>query len=129
MLFINIRDDVEIDIDELYHIGDIRSVINLNQKFYVLANKCDNLIGYHLIEIDENYPDSKEPKYLINWKSKLDIGNASLYSMWNNKKETDYLVVSIKSIHINTYTVLIINLETRKIEYRFESYHLWENNI
>ena len=54
VLFINIRDDIEIDIDELFHISDIRSVINLNQKFYVLANKCDNLLGYHLIEIDEN---------------------------------------------------------------------------
>lgn len=79
MLFINIRDDIEIDIDELFHISDIRSVINLNQKFYVLANKCDNLLGYHLIEIDENYPDTKDPKFLINWKSKLDIGDANLY--------------------------------------------------
>jgi len=129
VLFINIRDDVEIDIDELFHIGDIRSVINLNQKFYVLANKCDNLLGYHLIEIDENYPDTKEPKFLINCKSKLDIGNASLYLVWNDQKEKDYLVVSYKSIHINTYTVLMVNLETRKIEYRLESYHLWENNI
>jgi uncharacterized protein YueI len=129
VLFINIRDDVEIDIDELFHIGDIRSVINLNQKFYVLANKCDNLLGYHLIEIDENYPDTKEPKFLINWKSKLDIGNASLYLVWSDKKEKDYLIVSYKSIHINTYTVLMVNLETRKIEYRLESYHLWENNI
>ena len=129
VLFINIRDDIEIDIDDLYHISDIRSVINLKQKFYVLANKCDNLLGYHLIEIDENYPDTKEPCFLINQKSKLDIGNANIYLIWNEKKEKDYLMVSYKSIHINTYTILMINLETRKIEYRYEHYHLWENNI
>jgi hypothetical protein len=61
VLFLNIEKDEEIDIDNLFHIGDIRSVINVNEKFYVLANKCDKLLGYYLIEIDENNPKSKKP--------------------------------------------------------------------
>ena len=52
-----------------------------------------------------------------------------MYLVWSDKKEKGYLIVSYKSIHINTYTVLMVNLETNQIEYRFESYHLWENNI
>lgn len=38
-------------------------------------------------------------------------------------------MVSYKAVHINTYNVLIVNLSTRMIEYRYESYHLWEANI
>lgn len=86
MLFLNIEKDEEIDIDNLFHIGDIRSVINVNEKFYVLSNKCDKLLGYYLIEIDENNPKSKKPMFLINWKSKLDIGDAELYLIENKDR-------------------------------------------
>ena len=47
----------------------------------------------------------------------------------NVEKDTKHLMVSYKSIHINTYNVLIVNLETKLIEYRYECYHLWEANI
>ena len=129
MLFLNIEKDEEIDIDNLFHIGDIRSVINVNEKFYVLSNKCDKLLGYYLIEIDENNPKSKKPMFLINWKSKLDIGDAELYLIENKDRGELQLAVSYKSVHINTYNILMVNLDTKMIEYRHESYHLWEANI
>jgi hypothetical protein len=66
---------------------------------------------------------------LINWKSKLDIGDAGLFMVENSDEGTKHLMVSYKSIHINTYNVLIVNLESKLIEYRYESYHLWEANI
>lgn len=83
MLYLNISNDEEIDIDNQYHIGDIRSVVNINEKFYVLANKCDKLLGYYLIEIDEKDPTLQDPTFLINWKSKLDIGDAGLFMVEN----------------------------------------------
>ena len=53
--------------------------MNFNQKFYVLANKREKLLGYYLIEIDQQSPNKLKPNFLINWKCKLDIGDASLF--------------------------------------------------
>ena len=49
VLFVDISGDEEVDIDNLYHIGDIRSIHYYDKKFYVLANKCERLLGYYLI--------------------------------------------------------------------------------
>jgi len=40
-----------------------------------------------------------------------------------------YLVLSYKSIYINTYNVLVVDLETKLIQFRHEKYHLWEAKI
>jgi len=56
VLYIDIVKSVEIDIDNRFLIGDIRSIVNIDKKFYVLANKCEKLLGYYLVEIDENEP-------------------------------------------------------------------------
>ena len=56
MLYLDIEKDQEVDIDNLYHIGDIRSVVHSNEKFYILSNKCEKLLGYYLIEVDEQNP-------------------------------------------------------------------------
>jgi len=34
-----------------------------------------------------------------------------------------------KSIHINTYNVILVDLKTKMIIYRHESEHLWEASI
>ena len=80
VLFVDINRKEEVDIDNLYKIGDIRSIVYTDKKFYILANKCERLLGYYLIAIDEKKPgDVTNPNMLINWKSKLDIADANLY--------------------------------------------------
>lgn len=79
VLLVDFIKENEIDIDEMYHIGDIKCIVNLKSKFYILANKCLRMLGYYLIEIDEAYPDQPLPQYIINWKSRLDFGDAQLF--------------------------------------------------
>ena len=110
------KDDHELDIDNEYKVGDIRSVVYVEQvgKFYMLANKCQGMLGYYLMEIDGLDPCNEEPLLLINWKSKLDIGDASMFTI-NHKDRGRYLVLSYKSIYINTYNVLVISLKNKLI--------------
>ena len=56
VLFVDINRKEEVDIDNLYKIGDIRSIVYTDKKFYILANKCERLLGYYLIAIDEKKP-------------------------------------------------------------------------
>ena len=39
------------------------------------------------------------------------------------------MVCSFKSIGINTFNVVVINLETKMIRYWHESYQLWESEV
>lgn len=66
VIWLNLNTQKEIDIDNDYNIGDIRSIINIDNIFYILANKSNKHIGYFLIEFDEINPAQKEPKYIIN---------------------------------------------------------------
>lgn len=94
-----------------------------------MANKRKGLLGYYLIEIDEKDPETEKSHLLINWKSKLDIGDAAMFFIKNTEKDIDYLVLSYKSIYINAYNVLVIDLKTKLIQFRYEKYHLWEAKI
>ena len=80
VLWVNIRTADECDIDEVYNLGDIKSIIHVDDKFYVLANKFDRKLGYFLLELPEKKPKSDEPpKFLIRWTNKLEIGDAALH--------------------------------------------------
>ena len=83
VLYINFAQDVEYDIDEHFQISNIRSIIysTEEQKYYLLANKCQELIGYYVIELEESELNQSIlcPNFLMNHKSKLDIGDADLH--------------------------------------------------
>jgi len=42
---------------------------------------------------------------------------------------TSGIVVCYKSIYINSYNILLVNLQTNMIVFRHEHYHLWEASI
>ena len=129
VLLVDFINEEEIDIDEMYHIGDIKCIVNFKSKFYILANKCLRMLGYYLIEIDESNPEQPVPQYIINWKSRLDFGDAQLFFLDDDHEENQGLVVCYKSIYINTYNILLINLQTKMIVYHYESKHMWEVEI
>ena len=52
VLWVNIKKKIEIDIDEQYLLGDIKSLKKEKNKFYVLANKYQRKLGYFLLELD-----------------------------------------------------------------------------
>ena len=91
------------------------------QKFYVLANKYKRKLGYYLLELDTDLYDSiNEPRYILKWENKLEIGDAGLAQMVFEGE--DCLVVSYKSMHVNSYSVLIVGIDSCKAKYKHESY-------
>ena len=59
MLFVDITNDKEVDIDEKEDISDVMNVVADDHYFYVLANKKKKIIGYYLflIDIDKAHDD------------------------------------------------------------------------
>ena len=117
------------ELDYIYKISDIRSVIYCeeNNKFYVFANRSKGFLGQYLYELDETNLDEDGQiiaNVLINQQSLLDNGDTNLFLIDGEK-----LVLSYKCIYINTYNVQIIDLESKRIDIRHESYHLWETSI
>jgi hypothetical protein len=65
-----------------------------------------------LLKIDIENP-SKPAEYLIQWSNKLDIGNCDMHILKEvdaNGNEERSIVVSYKSIGINTFNVFVIDL-------------------
>lgn len=67
--------------------------------------------------------------YLINWSNKLDIGNCDMQMMTEIKKDDEgrstrekSIVISYKSVGINTFNVFVIDLQTNLIKYWHEGY-------
>ena len=104
--------DKLIDLDEQFDICHIKQIIYDidDQAFYILSNKYQKKIGMYLIRFDEENPTKND--FLIKVKNKLDIGDASICVMRDDDKKFKELVVSFKSININTFNMVIIDIST-----------------
>ena len=78
---------MEIDVDDKFLLGDIKSILFKNNKFYVLANKSEKKLGYFLLELDHDLNLCKAPKYVIKWENKLEIDDASLNIFQYDEKD------------------------------------------
>tara|TARA_B110000285_G_scaffold78424_1_gene90297 strand:+ start:2111 stop:2329 length:219 start_codon:yes stop_codon:yes gene_type:complete len=72
-------------------------------------------LGFFIIRID-----AKDPKadymFLTKWKNKLDIGDASLNVLRHEDihgHEFKELIISYKSININTYNVTVMDISNK----------------
>ena len=117
ILYVNTENKYELDIDDQEDISAIQNIISDRNNFYILANKKESRLGYFLLSISIDEPD-EPPEYLIRWSNKLDIGNCDMHLL----KETDKsgvnqnsIVISYKSIGINTFNVFVIDLKTKLI--------------
>ena len=123
-IYYNHRTRVFVDLDELFSISNIKEIIHDHEEkvFYMLANKYHQRLGMFLVKFDENKPDSH--KFVIKWKNKLDIADADVNIVRNTKKQFKELVVSFKTIYMNTYNVQVIDIstDTEKLLFRHESF-------
>ena len=127
MLYVDIVNKREVDIDEQEGIASIQNILYHKGRFFVLANKRDSRLGYYLLSLDADDPENGA-EYLIQWSHKLDIGNCDLQILTEGDSES--IVVSYKSIGINTYNVFVIDLNNAKlIKYWHEGYQLWESPV
>ena len=61
-----------------------------------------------MIRVSEE--DPSDYQFLIKWTNKLDIGDPNLYILKNEEKGHKELIVSYKSIFINTYNVMCLDI-------------------
>lgn len=110
----------------------IQNIISDSHNFYCLANKKEQRLGFYLFSVNMDDPD-KTSEYLIKWTNKLDIGNCDMHIMNEMDKKTEKMqskiVVSFKSIGINTFNVFVIDLQDKLIKYWHEGYQLWESAV
>jgi len=112
ILHVDLDSGIETDLDDQEEIGQIENILCDDDHFYIMANKKEGRLGYYLLYHPIDQPMNTD--YLIRWGNKLDIGDCDLQLM----EEKDYktgkmersIVVSFKSIGINTYNVLVISL-------------------
>lgn len=128
ILYVDMRNGNEIDLDDREEVSALQNIITDNEYFYVLANKKEKRLGYYLFKVNILNPE-EESEYLINWTNKLDIGNCDLFLLGASGSDGKSIVISYKSIGINTYNVFIIDLDTSLIKYWNESFHLWESDV
>jgi len=74
--------------------------------------------------------DPTKSKFLIKWKNKLDIGDPNIFVMRNYAKKLKELIISYKTIFINTYNVVCMDIsveDEQTLIFRHESFQLWES--
>ena len=114
-VLIDTEKQTEVDLDELFEVIDILSLQYdmEDKKFYFLCNSLKSIIGFYLIAFDERDPISFE--FICRWQHKLNIGDANMFIMRGQDKDGTVfkeLVVSYKTIFINTFNVVVQDLST-----------------
>jgi len=120
-LMVDMKHQLEVDVDDNEEISNITNIIYGENQFYVMANKKCGKLGYFLFSLDTNDPEAPA-HYFLNWSNRLDIADCDMALMMdkNTRKKTN-MVVSYKNIGINTYNVFVYNLKTKLIMYNFEA--------
>ena len=99
----------------------------------MLANKYKGRLGLFVVRLFEL--DPKMYSFLLKIKNKLDVGDANLQVLRNKEKEYKELIVSYKTIYLNSYNVTSIDLSQKSAHgdyttvFRHESFQLWETSV
>jgi hypothetical protein len=114
-IYKDIKKGIEIDLDDKFNIGIIKEIIHDGEDhvFYILANKFDEKLGFFIIRMDEFNPESNF-QFLTKYKNKLDIGDCDIFVMRSKGSSLKELVVSFKTIYINTYNIIIYDISSSK---------------
>lgn len=92
--------------------------------FYFLSNKYDEKLGFFVFSICEQ--DPLDHRFFIKYKNKLDIGDADIYILRSKKNRLKEIVISYKTIYINTFNILVMDISAKTTEksiiFRHESF-------
>ena len=95
----------------MFEVNIIKKIIfdEEEKQFYFLSNKKKGNIGFFLLKFNEDDPYCFTD--LTMWKHRLDIDSCDLFILRGQDKITkNYykeLVISYKTIYINTYNVVV----------------------
>ena len=115
-IYLDLIKKSEVDLDDLYQIGCMKEIIYDHEDgvFYILANKFEEKLGFFIIRMNEKNPT--QHTFLTKWKNKLDLGDANIFVLRHGKGDQHYkeLIISYKTIYINTYNVTVIDISQDK---------------
>ena len=124
-LYINLKNNIEIDIDAEYGVKNLREIIYDadDKSFFVLANEYKNRMGIYLVKFYETDPYNNQ--FVIRWETFLDIGDVNVFIMRNELTGYKELVIGYKSIFVNTYNIIVMDISeirNNNMIFRHESY-------
>jgi hypothetical protein len=134
-IWIDLKNKKELDLDEFHNITAIRFLLydEEDKSFYVMCNRKNGIIGFFLFKFSES--DPKKYKYLTMWRNQLDIDDASMSICRGTGKDGAFkeLIISYKTIYINTFTVVTKDLSEDSdnigVLSKHESFQLWEARV
>tara|TARA_B110000285_G_C15130621_1_gene623313 strand:+ start:1603 stop:1902 length:300 start_codon:yes stop_codon:yes gene_type:complete len=74
--------------------------------------------------------DPTKSKFLIKFKNKLDIGDANITILRNEKTKIKEIVIGFKTIFLNTFSTFVMDITTEQdhnLIFRHEGFQLWES--
>ena len=104
----------------------------------MLANKTRGKLGVYLLRMDAKQhmvinSSTGKPElsgeFIINMTNKLNMGDANMFILSNDRLGYRELILSYKTIFINTFNCSVIDLCDKTIIFRHESFQLWESKI
>ena len=97
----------------------VRGIINDNNDFFIMFNKFKGELGLYIIKVKMNNPiirsktnpnkDELNGQLILNYRTGLEIGDAEINLLESHLGYRE-LVVSFKTIFINIFTVMIIDM-------------------
>lgn len=127
--YIDVKKKTEYAFEDDFDIHEFRSVVYdaISKKFIVVANKMDGVQGFYLFQFDVK--DAKNVQFLHKQATQLEIGDVNAFILDQKSGAHDFLelIVAYKTIYINTYNVISIDLtnpeNAKKLTvYRHESF-------
>ena len=95
-IFIDISSQKELDLDEEYGLQKIKDIEydEEDKVFYVSSNMYKNNLGVYILRIYEN--DLNIKSEVLQWHTRLEIGDVDLNIMWNNELGLKELVLGYR---------------------------------
>lgn len=125
LIYVDMRkkEPFEINFAVNENLDDFKQISANETHFFVIANKRNRMLGFYMFQIEIENPN-REVEYFLGWVNKTDISDVDICLMKETVKGVveHSIVVSFKMIGINTYNVFVIDMETRQMKYRHESF-------
>ena len=121
-IWVDLKSKKEVDLDEIFDVNLICEVI-LDEdegQFYFLSNMRQGKLGFFLIRFSVSDPNKHD--YLTMWRHKLDIADANMFVLTNEQHGYRELIVSYKTMYINTFNCMVVDLTDKLIIFRHESF-------
>ena len=109
-LYLDLDRSLEYELDKEYNMSQFKTIMfdSDDNQIYLIANVCNDKLGFFVIKISSK--NIKDHMYLIKWKKKLDIGDAKICILNDRKKKLKEIIISYKTIYINVYNILVLDL-------------------